>query len=219
MVKRKSEQDRQDSPDNQISQNTQNKAPLIGFAFIGVVILIIGARVALFKNPTDVNNLNGTPNSTAPFSLPSGTGLTGQVSSGGSSGKYQDSTCNITFSYPTNWAKSDIELPLIPPPISQNTFDEPVAGGRTIKKSIFSYMCFDASKMTAEQILGELVSSVGSSEIYNLNNLSWERRGNYVYTTSKNKLIVLEMFFTKYDATPLAGYEEIFQNIIKSVKF
>jgi len=131
----------------------------------------------------------------------------------GGVGEYYDDICQVKFGHPESWTKSDLVLPLPQKPLSEATFDEPG------KKSIFSYICYDARYYSFGQFIQ--YSAVGSSGIEEINaeGIKWQRVGNFIYTTQNNKLIILEMFFTKYDLKPEPGYEETFLNILKTVQF
>ena len=132
--------------------------------------------------------------------------------------EYSDDICKVKFNYPRNWLKSDITLPLPQEPLSQVTFDEPAQKDSPPKNSILSYICYDAKNYSFSQFIEQ--SPFGSqTEIINLEETKWQRVGNFIYTTQNNKLIILEMFFTKYDLKPEPGYEETFLNILKTVQF
>jgi len=126
--------------------------------------------------------------------------------------QYSDSVCQVKFQYPESWTKSGLILPLSQKPLSEATFDEPG------KKSIFSYICYDATKYSFDQFIKES-SFAGQIESINVGEVRWQRVGNFLYTVQNNKLIIFEMFFTKYDLKPEPGYEETFLNIIQSVQF
>ncbi len=126
--------------------------------------------------------------------------------------EYSDDICKVKFNYPKNWTKSDTILPLPQEPLSQATFDEPG------KNSIFSYICYDANWYSFNQFL-EQNPFGGQAESINAGEAKWQRVGNFIYTTQNNKLIIFEMFFTKYDLKPEPGYEETFLNILKTAQF
>jgi hypothetical protein len=133
-------------------------------------------------------------------------------------GQFQDKICQTSFTYPDDWIVSELKLPLSQDPLSQAVFDQPAGNNQPAKNSILSYLCFDASQYTIDQFLTGVV--LGSGETIRLGgNLEWQRNGNFAYTVSQNKLIIFQMFFTKYDIKPEAGYEEAFLGIIESVKF
>ncbi len=128
-------------------------------------------------------------------------------------GEYSDNVCKVKFGYPKSWIKSGLVLPLPQEPLSQATFDEPG------KNSIFSYICYDARYYSFGQFMQSNPFGSGGIEEVNVEGIKWQRVGNFIYTTQNNKLIIFEMFFTKYDLKPEQGYEETFLNIIKSVQF
>jgi hypothetical protein len=119
-------------------------------------------------------------------------------------GEYYDDTCEVKFGYPKSWTKSNLILPLPQKPLSEATFNEPG------KNSIFSYICYDAQNYSFSQFLTYNSFSSGGIENIDTGGVKWQRVGNFIYTTQKNKLIIFEMFFTKYDLNPGQGYEETF---------
>lgn len=127
--------------------------------------------------------------------------------------EYSDYVCGVKFGYPKSWTKSELLLPLPQEPLSQATFDEPG------KNSIFSYICYDARSYTFSQFLTYNPFSSGGIENIDVGGVKWQRVGNFIYTTQNNKLVILEMFFTKYDLKPNQEYEDTFLNIVKSVQF
>ena len=131
-------------------------------------------------------------------------------------GQYQDKICNLTFPYPNHWVISEIELPLAKEALSQAVFNQPAGNNQPTKNSILSYFCYSAQEYTAQQLLGEIFS--GTTEQITFNNYEWHRNGNFIYTTINDKLIIFQMFFTKYDIKPKPGYEETFLEIIENVK-
>lgn len=133
-------------------------------------------------------------------------------------GKYQDKICGISFNYPKNWIKSDIRLPLPRKPLSQATFNELAKGSLPPKNSICSLICYDAKKYSFDQFISQSPFSQGGETI-SVDNTQWQRLGNFTYTVKNEKLYIFQMFFTKYDLKPEAGYEAVFLNIIKSVRF
>jgi len=135
--------------------------------------------------------------------------LTGQKESK----EYSDDICKVKFGYPKSWTKSGLVLPLPQEPLSQATFDE------LEKKSIFSYICYDAKNYSFSQFLTYNQFGSGGVENIDAGGVKWQRVGNFIYTTQNNKLIIFEMFFTKYDLKPEPGYEETFLNILKTVQF
>jgi len=144
--------------------------------------------------------------------------LTRQKGEGVSTKEYYDDICDVGFNYPKAWTKSNIILPLPQKPLFQITFDEPAQKNKTLKNSIFSFICYDATKYSFDQFIKES-PFVGQIETIDIGEVKWRRVGNFVYTIQNNKLIIFEMFFTKYDLKPEAGYEDIFLNIIQSAQF
>ncbi len=122
---------------------------------------------------------------------------------------FQDKVCNISFSIPAGWSQSATKLPLPQAPLAQIVFDE------NSKKSIFSYICY-SDKYTFSQFIGD--STNLSAEPLKIGGIDFNRVGNFVYFNKGNKLIVLQMFFTKNDINPIAGYEEKLQVIMASIK-
>lgn len=174
---------------------------IFGGVFVIILVLVIVLLVGSGKKEERVNDLSSQ--------LSSGTNL--------SLGKYQDKVCSFSFNYPKNWVKSDINLPLPQKPLSQVTFNEPAQRNSAPKNSILSFICYDAKKYSFEQFVAQNLFGQGQTEVLNLGETRWQRAGNFIYTTKGDKLLILEMFFTKYDLKPEAGYEEVFLDIIKSV--
>lgn len=134
-------------------------------------------------------------------------------------GKYSDEICKISFKYPKDWTKSNLILPLPQKPLSEATFNEPAKGSLPPKNSILSFICYDAKKYSFDQFVGQNSLSQGQAEVLNAGSVRWQRADNFVYATKGDKLLIFEMFFTKYDLKPEPGYENIFIDIIKSVQF
>jgi len=180
---------------------------------IGVIIIIVILVVSIVLltmqggKGKDTNNLLNKLSLDGDFSLST------------TDGKYQDKVCGISFNYPKNWLKSDIKLPLPQMPLSQVTFNEPIKGSLPPKNSILSFICYNAKKYSFDQFIGQNPLSQGQTEVLNVGSTRWKRVGNFIYTTRGDKLLIFEMFFTKYDLKPEAGYEETFLNILKSVQF
>lgn len=182
----------------------------IGVIILVVIVLLFGGVVFLVNRNQGETKNGPSPSASSLFSQPNPSPTAG-------SGKYQDTTCHVSFDVPKNWAKSDLQLPLIPPPVSQVTFDEPGSGTTAPKKSIFSFICYDGTKYSQERFLSDLGATQNSGETLTVGTDSWNRQGNYFYTTKNGKLLVLQMFFTKYDFQPSSAYETIFQQILNSV--
>ncbi len=166
---------------------------IFGGVFVIILVLIIVLLVGSGKKEERVNDL--------------------------SSGKYQDKVCSFSFVYPKNWVKSDINLPLPQKPLSQVTFNEPAQRNSVPKNSILSFICYDAKKYSFDQFMGQNSLGQGQAEVLNAGSTRWQRADNFVYATKGDKLLIFEMFFTKYDLKPEPGYENIFIDIIKSVQF
>lgn len=132
------------------------------------------------------------------------------------SGKFKDETCDVSFSYPNYWRKSDIKLPLPQEPLSQVTFDEPASQDSGPKNSIFSFICYDAQEYSVEEFIGQ--NPFSPEEAMNVGSLKWKRNGNFVYLVKNGKLLIFQMFFTKNDIKPITGYEDLYVNIIKSAQ-
>ncbi|MDP3988134.1 MAG: hypothetical protein Q8P80_03240 [Candidatus Levybacteria bacterium] len=132
-------------------------------------------------------------------------------------GSYHDAVCNFSFNYPSNWKKSNFNLPLPQKPLSQIIFDEPSSNGSDAKNSVFSYICYDSSKYSFDQFVeGDDLSQ--KKENVSIGQDNWTRIGTFMSTVKNGKLIILQMFFTKYDMNPQNQYENIFLNIAKSFR-
>jgi hypothetical protein len=132
-------------------------------------------------------------------------------------GKYQDEVCGISFSYPRHWTPSEDHLPLPQEPLSQAMFDEPSADDRPLTSAIFSFICYDATRYSFDQFLGQ--SPFEREEMMTIGVIEWQRRGNFLYTVREGKLLILHMAFAKHDLKPRPGYEETFLGIVESVRF
>jgi len=178
---------------------------LIGIAIPFIIVLIWILLGGVNKNPITVNpglKLEGSAGSTTNQQ----TGL----------GSFKDDKCNISFNYPTSWVASKNKLPLPQPPLFQITFDEPQKGNVQAKNSLFSYICFDANKYSFDQFFNQ--SNPGGGETIKAGNLAWQRVGNFSYTTVNGKLLILQMFFTKFDINSDPNYETTFLSILKSFR-
>lgn len=132
-------------------------------------------------------------------------------------GRYQDEACGISFAYPRHWTPSEDPLPLPQEPLSQAVFDEPPADDRPLTSAIFSFICYDATRYSFDQFLGQ--SPFERDEMMTIGNVEWKRRCNFLYTVQDGKLLILHMSFAKHDLKPRSGYEETFLGITESVRF
>lgn len=180
---------------------TDQKFIAIGIFIIFGLILVIVLVMASRKDTQDANP-------TSYMQLDSTTTSLKKENSAGAK-VIQDKVCNVTFAVPTGWSQSVSKLPLPQAPLSQIVFDE------NNKKSIFSYICYD-SKYSFDQFIGDNTDLKG--EPFKVGVIDFTRVGNFVYFTKQNKLIILQMFFTKNDINPVAGYEEKLQAILASIK-
>jgi len=114
--------------------------------------------------------------------------------------------------------KSDVGLSLSPDPLSYAVFNEPAKGNSSPKNSIFSFVCYDAKNILLINLWLKNTFSQEQAETISVGSKKWQRLGNFIYIMSDDKLYIFQMFFTKYDLRPESGYEEIFLDIIKSVK-
>jgi hypothetical protein len=130
--------------------------------------------------------------------------------------QYQDDTCNLTFSIPQDWEKSDITLPLPQQPLSQATFNQPASQNTPAKNSILSFICYDASEYSFSQFLDQNPTQAQTSQL-KIGGLEWKRTGTFAHTTKNNQLLIFQMFFTKHDLKPRSGYEEQFMKTLESV--
>jgi len=186
------------------------------FIVVGVIIIVILFFVIIiFLIKQSKNNTKSDSFSLTNLSL-DGDMLSKQKS--GVSGKYKDNVCDVSFNYPKNWVKSDVGLSLSPDPLSYAVFNEPAKGNSSPKNSIFSFVCYDAKKYSFDQFVAQNTFSQEQAETISVGSKKWQRLGNFIYIMSDDKLYIFQMFFTKYDLRPESGYEEIFLDIIKSVK-
>lgn len=191
----------------------------VKFMLVGVsifILLFIGAIIVFSKQDQNQNtnaqvNINqlqlGDPG------LGNNSSNNSQVNVG--NGSYRDTICNFSFSYPSNWKRSASSLPLPQKPLSQIVFDEPASGSNKVNNSIFSYICYDSSKYSLDQFVeGDDLSQKKENVTFGQTN--WTRVGTYMSTVINGRLIILQMFFTKYDMNPQNQYENVFLNIAKS---
>ncbi|OQA83234.1 MAG: hypothetical protein BWY29_00448 [Microgenomates group bacterium ADurb.Bin238] len=139
------------------------------------------------------------------------------VGGGLGSNRYVSSECGVEFEYPKNWVRSDIKLSLSQEPLAQVVFDEMV-GGVVEKRSLFSLFCYDASKYSFEQFFGGDVIGKEMRGAVTTESLKWERVGNFAYTIKGDRLLIVQMFFTKFDLKPQNGYEQTFMSILNSMR-
>jgi hypothetical protein len=168
-------------------------------AFVGILVLVL-INASKKGSSSKYLNLGGTESSSI------GANAAGN-------GEYKDSVCKVAFKYPKNWLKADRVLPLPQEPLASAVFDEPT------KNSLFSYLCFDANKYSFEQFISQSPLGQSQTESFSSGQTTWQRNGDFIYTTKNDKLIIFQMFFTKYDLKPETGYENTFLNLIKSVSF
>jgi hypothetical protein len=133
-------------------------------------------------------------------------------------GKYKDKTCNVSFDYPKNWVISNTKLPLSQEPLSETMFNELDGKNSKPNSSILFFICYDAKKYSFDQFIAQNPLKQGQAETIIADSIKWQRVGNFAYTIKNDKLVIFQMFFTKYDLKPKVGYEEIFLNILKSVE-
>lgn len=131
-------------------------------------------------------------------------------------GEYRDEVCRIAFKYPQNWLKAERVVSLPQKPLAVAVFDEPSQGKKAAKNSLFSYFCFDARKYSFEQFIGQTFLK---PETFSTAQANWQRIGNFIFTTKNDKLIIFQMFFTRYDLKPEVGYEDAFLNLVESTNF
>jgi hypothetical protein len=132
-------------------------------------------------------------------------------------GRYQDEACGISFEYPRHWTQAKDHLPLPQEPLSQAVFDEPSADDGPLTSSIFSFICYDATRYSFDQFLGQ--SPFEREEMMTIDGVEWKRRGNFIYTVQDGKLLILHMAFARHDLKPRPGYEATFLGIVESVRF
>ncbi len=131
--------------------------------------------------------------------------------------RYVSSECGVEFEYPKNWVRSDIRLSLPQEPLGQVVFDE-MMGEVVEKRSLFSLFCYDASKYSFEQFFGGGVIGKEMMGTVTTESLKWERVGNFAYTIKGDKLLIVQMFFTRFDLKPQNGYEQTFMSILNSMR-
>jgi len=131
--------------------------------------------------------------------------------------RYVSSECGVEFEYPKNWVRSDIRLSLPQEPLGQMVFDE-MAGEVVDKRSLFSLFCYDASLYSFEQFFGGGVIGKEMMGTVTTESLKWERVGNFAYTIKGDKLLIVQMFFTRFDLKPQNGYEQTFMSILNSMR-
>lgn len=131
--------------------------------------------------------------------------------------RYVSSECGVEFEYPKNWVRSDIRLSLPQEPLVRVVFDE-MMGGVVEKRSLFSLFCYDASLYSFEQFFGGEVIGKEMMGTVTTESLKWERVGNFAYTIKGDKLLIVQMFFTRFDLKPQNGYEQTFMSILNSMR-
>lgn len=180
------------------------------FVFIGILIIVflLLAIFILIRHPK--NNTQDNTFLSTNLSLDNSKNSEPDNSPGG---RYTDKTCGISFDYPKNWLISNTKLPLSQKPLAEAVFNE--AGG---KNSIMFFICFDAKKYSFDQFMANNLFSQNQTEMITNGNIKWQRVGNFAYTVKNDKLIIFQMFFTKYDLKPKDNYEQIFLDILKSVQ-
>lgn len=182
---------------------------LICFLTVALVITLVVVLINVSKKGSGNNYLN----------LTGGTEGSSIGANAAGNGEYRDGVCKVAFKYPKNWRKADRVLPLPRKPLASAVFDEPAVGKSAAKNSLLSYFCFDATKYSFEQFISQNPLGQSQTESFSSGQTTWQRIGNFVYTTKNDKLIIFQMFFTKYDLKPEASYENTFQNLIKSASF
>jgi hypothetical protein len=135
-----------------------------------------------------------------------------------SKGKFQDKTCQVSFEYPPAWVKSEVVPSFSREPLVVAVFNEPAKIGASAKNSIFTYLCYSADEYTFEQLIPLTPFEQNKIESLTIAGQKWQRVGNFVYTVKNSKLIIFQMFFTKFDLKPEPGYEEILLKIMESVE-
>jgi len=182
----------------------------IGILIITVLLFVIFILIKLSKNNTKSNNFSSTDLS-----------LSDNIISGQKSdidGKYRNKTCNVSFDYPKSWVISNTKLPLSQKPLSEAIFNEPDGKNSKPNNSILIFICYDAKKYSFDQFIAQNPLKQGQTETIIADSIKWQRVGNFAYTIKNDKLVIFQMFFTKYDLKPKVGYEEVFLDIIKSVE-
>jgi len=188
------------------------KFMLIG-AFIFILLVVGGIIILGSQNQSPNTQSNSDQLQFGNTGLGNNNPNNSQVNVG--NGSYRDATCNFSFNYPSNWKKSSSSLPLPQKPLSQIIFDEPASGNNKANNSIFSYICYDSSKYSFDQFVeGDDLSL--KKENVSIGQSNWTRIGTYMSTVINGKLIILQMFFTKYDMNPQNQYEDTFLKIAQS---
>ena len=129
--------------------------------------------------------------------------------------KYNDPTCQVSFTYPANWQTSHTTVPLPGTSLHAVTFDGPAKAPQVGQETILSYICLDAKQYSFEQLLAG--NSNLKPQMQSIGNQQWQRLGSFAASTFGDKLLVFYMPFTKYDLKPRPGYEEVFLSILQSV--
>jgi hypothetical protein len=190
-------------------KSDENQFVAIGILIITVLLFAIFILIKLSKNNTQNDS-----------SVPTNLSLDNNIASGqksGIDGKYIDKTCGVSFAFPKNWTMSNTSLPLSQKPLSEAIFNEPGGKNSKPKNSILSFICYDAKKYSFDQLMAQNPINQGQAEVITAN-IKWQRVGTFAYAVKNDRLLIFQMFFTKYDLKPKVGYEEIFLDIIKSVE-
>jgi hypothetical protein len=181
-----------------------NQFVLVGIFTVILLFLTAFILIGYFTNNAQNNDL-----------LPTNLFLDNNWSPGSgnnASGKYTDKTCSVSFDYPKSWLISNTKLPLSQTPLAEVVFNE--ADG---KNSIMSFICFDAKTYSFDQFIADSPFGQNQTETMTIGDLKWQREGSFTHTVKNNKLLIFQMFFTKYDLKPKDGYEQILLDILKSV--
>jgi len=133
---------------------------------------------------------------------------------GGGEAEYRDSECGVVFDHPRSWIRSGNGMTLPQEPLSQVVFDEPESG----YKSLFAFFCYDAAEYTFEQFYPLSDIDRERSEVVTVGIVKWQRMGNFAYAVMGDRLLIMQMFFTKLDIKPKAEYEQMFVGILGSVR-
>jgi len=181
----------------------------IGILIITVLLFVIFILIKLSKNNTKNDSF-------VSINLPLDDNIISEKKND-IDGKYKDKTCNVSFDYPKSWVISNTKLPLSQEPLSEAVFDEPSGGNPKSKSSILSFICYDAKKYSFDQLMTQNPLNQGQAELITAN-IKWQRVGTFAYAVKNERLLIFQMFFTKYDLKPKTGYEEIFLDILKSVR-
>lgn len=193
-----------------IKSNANNLILIGSLILAGLILLIIlfstnnSKRVSLNQKSLSLNNQD--------------LNLSGSAQQGNlSNGQYQDAICNVTFNIPSNWHRAEQKLPLAQPALSSVTFNQVASQTSKAKNSIMSFICYSATEYTFDQLFS-FNSSQGQIVSQTIGGQKWSRVGSFAYTTKNGKLLIFQMFFTKYDLKPEMSYEEEFLKILGSVK-